>query len=79
MFHKLINKQKGRLARCISELNFDSEIFQTEESILEGWHKHFSDLASTNMYEHSPVEYAKLIRRDISEIIKVCNKSPDDD
>ena len=79
LFHKLINKHKGRLAGCISELNFDSEIFKTEESILEGWHKHFSDLASTNAYEHSSVEYAKLIRRDISEIIEVCNKSLDDD
>ena len=50
-----------------------------QESILEGYHKHFSNLASANTYEHSDVvEYAELIRRDISEIIEVCNKSLDD-
>ena len=78
MFHKLINKHKGRLAGCISELNVDGEVFKTEESILEGWHKHFSNLATANTYEHSDVEYAELIRRDISEIIEVCNESLED-
>ena len=64
MFHKRINKQKGKLVNCISELNVDCEVFKTEESILEGWHKHFSNLATANMYEHSAVKYAELIRKD---------------
>ena len=71
-------KHKGRLAGCISELNVDCEVFKTEESILEGWNKHFSNLTTANTYEHSDVEYAELIRRDISEIIEVCNESLED-
>ena len=78
MFHKLINKHRDRLAGCISEFNVDREVFKTEESILEGRHKHYINLASANTYEHSDVEYAELIRRDISEIIEVSSKSLDD-
>ena len=78
VFHKLINKHKGRLAGCISDLNVDGEVFKTEESILERRHKHFSNLALANTYEHSDVEYAELIRRDIAETIEVSSKSLDD-
>ena len=63
----------------ISELNVDGEVFKTEESILSGWHKHFSSLALANTYEHSDLEYAELVRKDLAEIIEICNKYPDDD
>ena len=56
MFHKLLNRLKGKLVNYISELNVDGEVFKTEESILSGWHKHLSSLALANTYEHSDLD-----------------------
>ena len=77
MFHKLLNKQKGRLVNCISELNVDGETFKSDDSILKGWHKHFSNLAAAQAYGHSDTEYMKLVQKDLSEIIELCKESSD--
>ena len=45
---------------------------------LLSWLKTYS-LALANTYEHSDLESAELVRKDLAEIIEICNKSPDVD
>ncbi len=40
-FHKLINKQRGKLKNCINELHVDDHIHKSPQAIIEGWHRPF--------------------------------------
>ena len=46
LFHKLINKQRGKLSSCIIELHVGEDVFRNEQDILSGWHQHFAQLAT---------------------------------
>ena len=41
LFHKLINKQRGKLSSCINELHFRDQVYRTDADILTGWRQHF--------------------------------------
>ena len=47
LFHKLINRQRGRASTCVNKLHVGEETFRTENEILiSGWHQHFKQLAT---------------------------------
>ena len=46
MFHKLIDKQRGKVNFCVSELHVGESTFSTSSGILQGWREHFSKLAT---------------------------------
>ena len=54
-----------------------ANILKSDDSILKGWHKHFSNLAAAQAYGHSDTEYMKLVQKDLSEIIELCKESSD--
>ena len=54
LFHKLINKQRGKLVNCVNELHVGDKTFRTEGEILSGWHQHFRQLATP---KDSPLSY----------------------
>ena len=72
VFYKQINKHKGRLRQCITELTVNESVCTTEDEILNGWREHFLKLAT-------PVddcEYDNIYRRqteeDLNNIIAIC-------
>lgn len=72
LFYKLLAKKKGKLRNYISELNVDGEIFRTDTEILDGWHKHFSNLATPEFNEGFDSEYMEMVKQDIKQIIDLC-------
>ncbi|MCG7866407.1 MAG: hypothetical protein JAY74_08520, partial [Candidatus Thiodiazotropha taylori] len=45
LFHKLVNKQRGKLKHCINELHVGGKVYDSSTGILDGWHEHFRSLA----------------------------------
>ena len=72
MFHKLINRQRGRASTCVNELHVGEETFRTENEILSGWHKHFKQLATPKDNPVYDSEYKKLVEIEFNEIVDIC-------
>ena len=48
LFHKLIDKQRGRSNICLNELNVGDSTYSTSSGDLQKWREHFSKLATPN-------------------------------
>ena len=44
LFHRLVNKQRGRLSLFINELHVGKDAYRNEQDMLSGWHQHFEQL-----------------------------------
>ena len=74
LFHKLIKKQRGQLGACVNELHVGSQVFKTDTEILQGWHKHFGQLAEKSENTLFDTEYTAQITNELFEIIDLCKK-----
>ena len=72
LFHKLINRQRGRASTCVNELHVGEETFRTENEILSGWHQHFKQLATPKDNPIYDSEYKKLVEIEFNEIVDIC-------
>ena len=79
LFHKLINKQRGKLSSCINELHVGKDIFRGEQDILAGWHQHFGQLATPTQEACFDADYRKLFEMELREIRSICRKVNDSD
>ncbi|MES9884980.1 MAG: reverse transcriptase family protein [Sedimenticola sp.] len=68
LFHKLINKQRGKLKNCINELHVGDKVHKTPESIIGGWHDHFGQLATTKDSEYFDQSYHNLVVDEMREL-----------
>ncbi|MEW8547953.1 MAG: reverse transcriptase family protein, partial [Candidatus Thiodiazotropha sp.] len=75
LFHKLVNKHRGKLGACVNELHVDGSTFKTETDILEGWRQHFGNLASASTNPLFDQKYEKLVDQELLEIIDICERS----
>ena len=70
LFHKLINKQRGRLSNCIDELHVGDSVYKTDSGILNGWFEHFRALVASE--DCITQNYHKLVQQEFPEIKDVC-------
>ena len=77
LFHKLINKQRGKLSSCINELHVGEDDFRNEQDILPGWNQHFSQLATPAEETCFDKDYNKLTEMEIREIRTLCRNVND--
>ena len=75
LFHRLVNKQRGKLSACVSELRVGDEVFRTEQDILIGWQQHFKTLASPITEPSFDNSYKNLTEMEFREIIDLCQNS----
>ena len=45
LFHKLINKHRGKLGVFLNELHVEELTYRIDDEILQGWRQHFGDFA----------------------------------
>jgi hypothetical protein len=45
IFHVLINRQRQSIRGCIQDLHIDNEVMTGKQNIINGFRKHFSNLA----------------------------------
>ena len=72
LFHKLINRQRGRASTRVNELHVGEETFKTENEILSGWYQHFKQLATPKDNPIYDSEYKKLVEIEFKEIVDIC-------
>ena len=72
MFHKLIEKQHGKLNFCVSELHVGESTYITSSGILQGWREHFNKLATPDSTMNSDPAYQKLIKTEMPQIVDIC-------
>ena len=73
MFHRLIKKQRGRLKRCVNELQVNGNTYYSKDDILEGFIEHFQALAKSNDVPRFDKKYGELVQDEIREIIDPCS------
>jgi hypothetical protein len=71
LFYRLINKQRGKLSRCIDELNVDGNVYKSD-NILEGWRKHFEELATESDPNEYDQDYLHIMDLEYQHVIKIC-------
>ena len=74
LFHKLINKQRGKLRYCVNEVTVNGSICKTDTEILQGWRQHFASLATPTDSADFDKKYRHQVRDEIAEIMDICNK-----
>ncbi|MEW8547545.1 MAG: endonuclease/exonuclease/phosphatase family protein, partial [Candidatus Thiodiazotropha sp.] len=72
LFHKLINKQRGRLSSFIDELHVSDKVYKAESGVLAGWYEHFKQLASIDKERFQCQNYHKLVEQEFPEIEDLC-------
>ena len=72
MFHKLIDKQRGKVNFCVSELHVGKSTYSTSSGVLQGWREHFSKLATPDSTMNSDSAYQKLIKTEMPQIVDIC-------
>ncbi|MEW8547615.1 MAG: reverse transcriptase family protein, partial [Candidatus Thiodiazotropha sp.] len=72
LFHKLVNKQRGRLSSYIDELHVDGNTYKSEAGVLSGWFEHFRKLASCDEELFQCQSYHKLVQQEFPEIEDIC-------
>ncbi|VDH96186.1 Hypothetical predicted protein [Mytilus galloprovincialis] len=75
LFHKLIRKQRGEMGRFFEELIVENETYQTSDSVLEGWTKHFEDLAKKSNYQNFDQNYLEAVEDETKIILKICKEN----
>jgi len=71
LFYRLINKQRGKLYRCIDELNVDGTVYKSD-NILEAWRKHFAELATESDPNKYDQDYLHTMDLKYQHIINIC-------
>ena len=59
LFHKLVNKQRGKLSSFINELHVGGDVLRGNKDILTGWHQHFNQLATPTQETDFDTDYKK--------------------
>ena len=72
LFHKLVKKQRGQLGACVNELYVGNTVYKTDTEILEGWHKHFGQLAEKSENPLFDDQYSAQVNSELLEIIDIC-------
>lgn len=73
MFHKLINRQRGKLKFCVNELHVDGEVYSdVGDGIMRGWFEHFKSLATPSENPDFDEHYRRLVDIEVMEIIDMC-------
>ena len=72
LFHKLIDKQRGRSNICVNELNVGDSTYSTSSGVLQGWREHFSKLATPNDTLRKDHAYKQLVKTEMLEIFDIC-------
>ena len=67
-FHKLIDKQRGRLSLCVNELHVGYSTYSTASGVLKGWREHFINLATPDPTTKCDHVYQELVRTEVPEI-----------
>ena len=49
LFHKLINRHRGKLGVFLNELHVEESTYWTDDEILQGLRRHFGELAKHSM------------------------------
>ncbi|CAG2228284.1 unnamed protein product [Mytilus edulis] len=75
IFYKLIRKQRGKMGRFIDELIVENETYQTSDSVLEGWTKHFGDLAKKSNYHNFDQNHLEAVEVETEIILKICKEN----
>ena len=75
LFHRLVNKQKGRLSNFIDELNVSGTTYKSEDGVLNGWFEKFKRLASVDEELFQSLNYHKPIQHEFPEIEDICKWS----
>ena len=74
LFHKLVNRQRGKLKFCVNELHVDGKVYSDAGSgILEGWFEHFKSLATPSENPDFDDNYKQLVDSEVREIIDMCS------
>ncbi|CAG2253967.1 unnamed protein product [Mytilus edulis] len=60
------------MGRFIEELIVENETYQTSDSVLEGWTKHFGDLAKKSNYQNFDQNYLEAVEDETEIILKIC-------
>ena len=77
LFHKLINKHRGKLGELLIELHVEESTYWTDDKILQGWPQHFGDLAKQDNPRFDE-QYKRVVERELAEIIDICEASKGD-
>ncbi|CAC5363685.1 unnamed protein product [Mytilus coruscus] len=75
IFHMLINKQSKSLRGCIQDLHVDDEILTGEDNIMEGFRKHFANLAVPTRDEDLNYKNEDTIKYEMDIITELTNNS----
>ena len=78
LFHKLINKHRGKLGVFLNELHVEESTYRTDDEILQGWRQHFGDLAKQSDNPRFDEQYKRVVERELAEIIDICEASKGD-
>ena len=72
LFHKLVNKQRGRLKHCVNELHVGGKVYDSSTGILDGWRDHFGSLAVPDTTCGFDEDYREMVDLEIREIMDMC-------
>ena len=72
LFHKLVNKQRGRLKHCVNELHVGGKVYYSSTGILDGWRDHFGSLAVPDATCGFDEDYREMVDLEIREIMDMC-------
>ena len=75
LFHRIINKQRGKLKGCINELHVGDQVFESEDDISSSWRQHFEKLATPALGRKFDQDHEKLVNLELNEIAGLCNSS----
>ena len=64
LFHKLVNKQRGKLSSCVNELHVGDQVYKTDADIITGWWQHFEQLATPSHDPRFDKDYEKMVALD---------------
>ena len=77
LFHRLVNKQRGRLSSFINDLHVGEDIYRNEQDILSDWHHHFEQLVTPTSETCFDINYRTLTEMELREIRTLYRNSND--
>ena len=75
LFYKLVNKHRSKPGVHINELHVGDATFKSEQEILDGWKKHFGELATQSSNPCFDEKYRAQIEQELIEIIDICDST----
>ena len=78
LFHKLINKHRGKLGVFLNELHVEESTYWTNDEILQWWRRHFGEIAKQSDNPRLDEQYKRVVKRKLAEIIHICEASKGD-